>query len=126
MENCRTRIKRPAKYLQMRDILKTLTAIIQSRKNAAPASSYVAMLLDKGQDAILKKIGEEATELVMASKDASVSGATDKVVAEATDLLFHMMVALAHHDRKIDDVLMELERREGVSGIVEKLQRKEP
>ena len=109
----------------MSDILKTLTAIIQSRKNAAPASSYVAMLLDKGQDAILKKIGEEATELVMASKDASISGATDKVVAEATDLLFHMMVALAHHDRKIDDVLMELERREGVSGMVEKLQRKE-
>ena len=110
----------------MSDILKTLTAIIQSRKNAAPTSSYVAMLLDKGQDAILKKIGEEATELVMASKDASISGATDKVVAEATDLLFHMMVALAHHDRKIDDVLMELERREGVSGIVEKFQRKEP
>lgn len=109
----------------MSDILYKLTAVIQERKNACAKASYVSELLAKGQDAVLKKIGEEATEFVMACKDARIEGTKDKIVAEATDLLFHLMVALAHHELKIDDVLHELERRQGVSGITEKLKRKE-
>ena len=109
----------------MSDILYTLTAVIQERKNASAKASYVSELLAKGQDAVLKKIGEEATEFVMACKDSRIEGTKDKIVAEATDLLFHLMVALAHHELKIDDVLHELERRQGVSGITEKLKRKE-
>jgi phosphoribosyl-ATP pyrophosphohydrolase len=105
----------------MNDVLRQLTATIESRKGADPATSYVAKLFAKGEDAILKKIGEEATELVMACKD----GAKDKVVYEATDLLFHTMIALAQYGLCIDDVVTELARREGVSGITEKDNRKD-
>jgi phosphoribosyl-ATP pyrophosphohydrolase len=105
----------------MSDTLARVTATIESRKGADASDSYVAKLFAKGQDAILKKIGEESTELVMAAKD----GQKDKIVYEATDLLFHTMVLLAHHGLSIDDVQTELARREGLSGLAEKAARKE-
>jgi phosphoribosyl-ATP pyrophosphohydrolase len=84
-----------------------------------PQKSYTAKLLARGPDAFLKKIGEEATELVMAAKD----GARDRVVAETADLWFHCMVALTHFDLRPEDVLAELARREGLSGLEEKASR---
>ena len=101
------------------DILTELAAVLESRKGAAPDSSYVASLYDKGLDAILKKIGEEATETVMAAKD----GVAEKVIYETADLWFHTMVLLAHQGLKPDDVLEELARRFGVSGHDEKSSR---
>ncbi|MFZ9286954.1 MAG: phosphoribosyl-ATP diphosphatase [Burkholderiaceae bacterium] len=109
------------------DTLMRLAAIIDSRKPAAggdPQASYVARLFHKGPDAVLKKIGEEATEVVMASKDADRGGDTAKVVAEVADLWFHCMIALSHHGLSPADVVAELERREGTSGIEEKALRK--
>lgn len=97
------------------DILSRVGAVIESRKGADPTTSYVAKLLDKGLDAILKKVGEEATETVMAAKD----GDPQKVVYEVADLWFHSMVALAHFNLKPEDVLRELARREGLSGLEE-------
>lgn len=94
--------------------------ILESRKNADPESSYVARLYDKGLDAILKKIGEEATETVMAAKD----GKPEQVIYEVADLWFHTLVLLAQQGMKPDDVLKELERRFGLSGIEEKANRK--
>ena len=105
------------------DSLARLAAVIESRKPANggdPAASYVARLFDKGTDAILKKVGEEATEVVMAAKD----GARDKLVAEVADLWFHTMIALAQFGLKPADVLAELERREGLSGLEEFAARK--
>lgn len=84
-----------------------------------PQTSYTAKLLARGPDAFLKKIGEEATELVMAAKD----GARDRVVAETADLWFHCMVALTHFDLRPEDVLAELARRESLSGLEEKASR---
>ena len=107
--------------------LERLAAVIESRKLANggdPASSYVARLLHKGPDAFLKKIGEEATEVVMAAKDAEHGGAREKIVAEMADLWFHGMVALAYYGLSPADVLAELARREGLSGIDEKALRK--
>ena len=101
------------------DILARLSQVIASRRGADPDKSYVARLLARGQDAILKKIGEEATETVMASKD----GDPQRIVAEVADLWFHCMVALEHHGLSASDVLAELARREGLSGITEKAQR---
>jgi len=109
------------------DSLARLAAIIESRKAANggdPATSYVARLLHKGPDAFLKKIGEEATEVVMAAKDAESGGDRQKVVTEVADLWFHTMIALAHYGLKPADVIAELERREGTSGIEEKALRK--
>jgi phosphoribosyl-ATP pyrophosphohydrolase len=100
----------------MNDILARLTATIEARKGSDPGASYVGKLFSKGDDAILKKIGEEATELVMAAKDRDPA----RVTSEAADLLFHMMVALAAQGLTLADVLAELERREGTSGIDEK------
>ena len=100
-------------------VLARLAATIESRKGADPASSYVASLLSKGRDAILKKVGEEATETVMASKD----GVPARVAAEMADLWFHCLVLLAHHGLSPADVLAELERREGRSGHDEKASR---
>lgn len=97
-------------------ILETLTQTIEARKAASPDSSYVAKLFHKGEDAILKKIGEEATETILASKEGDKS----HIVYETADLWFHCMVMLAHHGLSSDDVLNELARREGLSGIVEK------
>ncbi|MDR7272755.1 phosphoribosyl-ATP pyrophosphohydrolase [Pelomonas saccharophila] len=97
------------------DILSRVGAVIASRKGVDPTTSYVAKLFDKGLDAILKKVGEEATETVMAAKD----GDAQKVVYEVADLWFHSMVALAHFGLKPEDVLAELARREGLSGLEE-------
>lgn len=101
-------------------ILRRLAETIEARKSADANSSYVAKLLHDGQDKILKKIAEESAETLMASKD----GNTNQVVYETADLWFHCLILLAHHGLTPDDVLRELERREGVSGIVEKASRK--
>jgi phosphoribosyl-ATP pyrophosphohydrolase len=109
------------------DALARLAAVIESRKPAAggdPSASYVAKLLAKGPDAFLKKIGEEATEVVMAAKDADHGGDAAKIVYEVADLWFHSMIALAHYGLTPADVIAELERREGTSGIEEKALRK--
>ena len=109
------------------DSLARLAAVIESRKAAHggdPAASYVARLLHKGPDAFLKKIGEEATEVVMAAKDADHGGDPQKIVNEVADLWFHSMVALAHYGLSPLDVVAEHERREGTSGIEEKALRK--
>ena len=101
-------------------ILERLEAAIAARRAADPKSSYVASLNAKGLDAILKKVGEEATETVMASKD----GIPARVAAEMADLWFHCLVLLAHHGLSPADVLDELERREGRSGHDEKASRR--
>ena len=116
------------------DALMRLARTIDSRKVANggnPDTSYVARLLHKGPDAFLKKIGEEATETVMAAKDLDHSTSADdrvglqsKLVGEVADLWFHSMVALAHYGLSPADVVAELERREGTSGIEEKALRK--
>ncbi|SFC01757.1 phosphoribosyl-ATP pyrophosphatase [Polaromonas sp. OV174] len=113
------------------DTLERLAQIIETRKPANggdPDKSYVARLLHKGPDAFLKKIGEEATETVMAAKDIDYAGATTelkaKLVGEVADLWFHSLVALAHYGLRPADVMAELERREGISGIEEKALRK--
>lgn len=100
----------------MNDTLQKLEATIAARKNAAPDSSYVAKLNAKGLDAILKKVGEEAFETVIAAK----SGSREDTIYETADLLFHTLVMLAHQNIGLADVLAELDRREGISGIVEK------
>ena len=109
------------------DSLARLAAVIESRKagnGGDPEKSYVARLLHKGPDAFLKKIGEEATEVVMAAKDADHGGDRTKIVYEVADLWFHSMIALAHYGLSPADVVAELERREGTSGIEEKALRK--
>ena len=110
-----------------REILTQLTNILEQRKNAKAESSYVASLYDKGLDAILKKVGEEATETVMAAKDVAQGGDTDelkqKLVYEVADLWFHTMILLAAQGLSADDVLAELARRFGVSGHDEKAAR---
>ena len=98
------------------DILQRLTETIATRKGAAADTSYVAKLFSKGEDAILKKVGEEATEVILAAK----GGDRAHLVYETADLWFHCMVLLQHHGLSADDVLDELARREGVSGIAEK------
>lgn len=109
------------------DSLARLAAVIESRKPAGggdPQASYVARLLHQGPDAFLKKIGEEATEVVMAAKDADHGGDPARIVGEVADLWFHTMIALAHYGLAPADVIAELERREGTSGIEEKALRK--
>ena len=113
------------------DTLERLAQTLEARKPANggdPATSYVARLLHKGPDAFLKKIGEEATETVMAAKDIDHGGPTEvlkgKLVGEVADLWFHTLEALAHYGLSPADVLAELERREGTSGIDEKALRK--
>ncbi len=114
------------------DSLARLAAVIDSRKPAAggdPQTSYVARLLHKGPDAFLKKVGEEATEVVMAAKDlahgpADAAAGRAALVGEVADLWFHTMIALAHFGLSPADVVAELERREGLSGLDEKALRK--
>ncbi len=113
------------------DSLQRLAQIIESRKPARggdPQTSYVARLLHQGPDAFLKKIGEEATETVMAAKDMDHGGATPelsaRLVGEVADLWFHSLIALAHYGLSPADVIAELERREGTGGIEEKALRK--
>ena len=105
--------------------LSQIAEVLESRKSAAPDSSYVAKLYHKGLDQILKKVGEEATEVVMAAKDASIDGKTEKVIYEVADLWFHTMVLLAQQGLHPDDVLNELAHRFGTSGLVEKASRNE-
>ncbi|MDO9483595.1 MAG: phosphoribosyl-ATP diphosphatase [Hydrogenophaga sp.] len=109
------------------DDLARLAAVIESRKPANggdPEKSYVARLLHRGPDAFLKKIGEEATEAVMAAKDCDHGGDSQKLVNEIADLWFHSMIALAHYGKTPADVVTELVRREGLSGLEEKAMRK--
>jgi phosphoribosyl-ATP pyrophosphohydrolase len=101
-------------------ILKQLADVIESRRGGDTDASYVARLLGLGEDAILKKIGEEATEAVMACKD----GAPERIVAETADLWFHCLIMLAHYRMRPEDVLAELARRAGTSGLEEKALRK--
>jgi phosphoribosyl-ATP pyrophosphohydrolase len=103
------------------DTLVRLTAVLEQRRHADPEGSYVARLFAKGHDAMLKKVGEEATEVVMAAKD----GDAQRVVAEIADLWFHCMVVLAAHGTNAQAVLDELARREGLSGLEEMSRRKE-
>ena len=102
------------------DTLARLAEVIEARKAGDPDKSYVARLFQKGNDAILKKIGEEATETVMAAKD----GDRQKIIYEVADLWFHSMIALSAYGLKPADVLAELERREGLSGLEEFAARK--
>ncbi len=104
----------------MNDTLERLAELLESRKSADPASSYVAKLYGKGMDSILKKVGEEATEVVIAAK----GGNKKEIIYETADLWFHTMVMLAQAGLKPQDVLDELARREGLSGIAEKESRK--
>jgi phosphoribosyl-ATP pyrophosphohydrolase len=104
----------------MNDLLERLSDVLESRKGADPRSSYVAGLYAKGLDAILKKIGEEATETVMAAKD----GVPEKIVHEVADLWFHTLVLLAQQGLGPADVLEELDRRFGLSGLEEKAGRR--
>jgi phosphoribosyl-ATP pyrophosphohydrolase len=101
-------------------VLMQLEATIATRQTAEVGTSYVATLNAKGLDAILKKIGEEATETVIAAK----SGDRDQIIYESADLLFHLLVLLQHQKISFDEVLAELQRREGTSGIAEKNARK--
>jgi len=103
----------------MSEVLTELAAILEQRKQQSPESSYVASLYDKGIDTILKKIGEEATETVIAAKD----GDKEQIIYETADLWFHCMVLLAEQGLHPDDVLNELQRRFGLSGLEEKAQR---
>ncbi len=102
------------------DVLARLAGVIESRRGGDPATSYVARLLARSPDAVLKKIGEEATETVMAAKD----GDRQRIVAETADLWFHCLVMLAQYDLAPADVLDELARREGLSGLDEHAARK--
>ncbi|MDD9892616.1 MAG: phosphoribosyl-ATP diphosphatase [Gammaproteobacteria bacterium] len=105
----------------MNNTLQQLAEVLEQRKGADPDSSYVAQLYSKGLDKILKKVGEEATEVVMAAKD----GDKDNVVYEVADLWFHTMVLLAQQGLSPDAVLKELDRRFGLSGLEEKASRSE-
>lgn len=100
----------------MSDVLNRLAELLQQRKSADPATSYVAKLYAKGLDSILKKVGEEAAETIIAAKD----GQRDAIVYETADLWFHTLVMLAHQGIQPQEVLDELARREGLSGIEEK------
>ena len=109
-------------------VLARLAAVIESRKGTDPGSSYVARLLARAPDSVLKKIGEEATETVMAAKDSRMNQLDPKyqqlLVGEMADLWFHCLVALSRFNLRPEDVLAELKRREGTSGIAEKASRK--
>jgi len=118
---------RPGAAVQVsdNDTLARLAAVIESRRperGGDPAKSYVARLFARGEDAILKKVGEEATEVVLAAK----GGRRERIVAEVADLWFHTLVALAQHGLAPADVLAELERREGLSGLDEFAARSAP
>ena len=101
------------------DILQRLSETLASRRHADPETSYTAKLFAKGPDSILKKIGEECAELIMAGKE----GKRLKVVWESTDVIYHILVLLAYYDLGIEDVSQEMRRREGISGIDEKAAR---
>lgn len=104
----------------MSDVINQLSEVLQLRKDSDPASSYVASLYHQGINHILAKVGEEATETIIAAKDAASSGDNTNLVQETADLWFHTMVMLSHLNATPESVLQELERRFGVSGLTEK------
>lgn len=104
----------------MSDILNQLAEVLEARKSADSDSSYVSGLYQKGLNKILEKVGEESTEFILAAKDAEISGDTQEAIYELADLWFHSMIALSHLGKHPDDVLGELQRRFGLSGIEEK------
>ncbi|MGA9395598.1 MAG: phosphoribosyl-ATP diphosphatase [Azonexus sp.] len=105
--------------MSTQDMLHRLSETLIARRNADPTTSYTAQLFASGPDSILKKIGEESAELIMAAKD----GKRLKIVWESTDVIYHVMVLLAFYGLGIEDVLQEMRRREGISGIDEKAAR---
>jgi len=107
----------------MSDILQQLTATLEQRKSANPGESYVADLHQRGLNKILEKVGEEATEVILAAKDAHASGHREELVAEVADLWFHSMVMLSHLDSNAGEVLDCLQQRFGLSGHAEKAAR---
>ena len=107
----------------MSDVLNRLSEVLEQRKSASPASSYVASLHAKGLNKILEKVGEEATETILAAKDAAVSGDNSDLIYETADLWFHTLVMLSHVGETPDAVLNELARRFDLSGLVEKASR---
>mgnify|MGYP000527035931 CR=1 FL=1 len=107
----------------MNDVLNALQVVLDERKGADPESSYVASLHAKGLNKILEKIGEEATEVILAAKDAQTQAKTKDVIAETADLWFHCLVMLSHLGEDHSAVLKELERRFDLSGLVEKANR---
>ena len=115
-----------AESLNHAEVLARLAQTLAARRDADPASSYVAKLFAKAPDAALKKVGEEAAEFIMACKDAEhdlTAADRDRVIGEAADVWFHMLVAMSRYDVNGADVLAELARREGLSGIEEKAKR---
>ena len=120
----------PTKPSNLDSALAHLADVVDQRRdafkagNADPKTSYTALLFSKGDDGILKKIGEEATETVMAAKDLSHGASSEYLVNEMADLWFHCLVALAHYDLSPEDVIHELARREGLGGLEEKALRK--
>ncbi len=109
----------------MSDILAQLTAVLAERRNGDAEASYVASLHQRGLNKILEKVGEEATEVILAAKDAERSGDRQALVGEVADLWFHCMVALSHLDGEVDEVLECLQERFGLSGLEEKARRRE-
>lgn len=105
------------------DVLTALANVLEQRKQAAPDSSYVASLYAKGLNKILEKVGEEATETILAAKDAQLSGETQEIIGETADLWFHSLIMLSQLGLGPDDVLAELDRRFGLSGLDEKASR---
>lgn len=103
----------------MSEVLSRLAEVLEARKSADPEQSYVASLFRKGEDAILRKVAEESAEILLAAK----SGDKSQIVRESADLWFHTLVLLVYHGLGPDDILAELERREGVSGVAEKAAR---
>jgi phosphoribosyl-ATP pyrophosphohydrolase len=104
-------------------ILKKLIEVLEQRKQASADDSYVASLHQKGLNKILEKVGEESVETILAARDAEQTGDSSKVIYETADLWFHSLVMLSHLDIHVDDVLQELERRFGLSGLEEKANR---
>ena len=107
----------------MSDVLQQLATTLAARRRAAPEDSYVASLHHKGLNKILEKVGEEATEVILAAKDAATGGDRDAVIGEVADLWFHSMVMLSHLDMDVEDVMQCLQDRFGVSGLDEKAAR---
>jgi len=104
-------------------ILKQLAEVLEQRKQGSADESYVASLHHKGLNKILEKVGEESVETILAARDAEQSGDNSKVVYETADLWFHSLVMLSHLDIDVDEILKELERRFGLSGLEEKANR---
>lgn len=107
----------------MNDVLQQLTATLAARRHADPGKSYVASLHHKGLNKILEKVGEEATEVILAAKDAAAGGDRNAVIGEVADLWFHSMVMLSHLEMDVDDVMRCLGDRFGISGLDEKAAR---